>query len=143
MSQKRFKINLSDKKATFTLWTPDLSKKEFPTRQAEFAALENLLFIASRDSSLSDHNIASDLINELDNIKEDITCWIIVQSDLNMLRKGYKQAQGERIKEPTWLKLRHLFNQLENPETYVSKEEFAHCTDLDIAKNPESKPPLE
>jgi len=114
MTQKSFKIFLSDKNARFKLWGPDYNIELRPTRKTELIALESLILLAFKEAKLPEHCLLAILLQTLDNLSDDQEYVTVFMGELILLRRGYSIAQNEGKKEPSWLKLCSLFKQLWN-----------------------------
>jgi hypothetical protein len=118
-ADKMFVITFSDPEHTFTFWNKDQTKLALNTRKAELSALELMITLANANASMAESFKNGQILLQLDNLsnQEEKDCeWIITQDTLNVIRKGHKKAKEMGKREPEWIRLISLFEQLENPK---------------------------
>jgi len=123
MAQQEYLIKLAKREATIPMFDMSMNQIKINRRDAEIAALDTLIaHHAKKKEENEDFNLCTDLSRQLENLEDDQN-WKIVQADLNILRSGFKESAKNDARPMIWVKLKELFDQLENPEKIVKKPE--------------------
>lgn len=125
MAQKKYRITLSDKDATFVANDINSQPVNVNKRYCEVDAIQSMIAYAAakEKENLAEFNLCASLAEEVGSIEKDQKTWVIPQSDLNILRDGFKISFSREINRPfIWVRLKELFEQLENPTEVKEKE---------------------
>lgn len=95
-------------------------------RDGEKGILRKFLeaYVVNREKGkfdIGDLNQASDVVRDLDSDEDHL---LLMESELDMIRKGYERVDEETHKRygAVWLKFGDLLSQIMNPEQYVREE---------------------
>lgn len=112
MAQQQYIISLTPENVQIKAFGTEVDKRE-----TEIGALDLMVgIVASHKEDRREFNLCTDLSQQLDNL-EGNQPWIVTQGDLDIIRKGFEKLTG-RDRPIIWVKLKELFDQIENPVKY-------------------------